>query len=178
MTQTEIFPRFDGGQGCFQSLFKILGVGWGVPLWWGWSAFLAEPEYEVDAVAVGVRVGGVLGDQLVAERAPQVAVPALAVHVPFDFHRHLEVTAGNPYVGAVVVGVVAFGLGVDPLGELVSQGRKQGVAAHVLVPRSRGAPGRIYIPVLTPAVGIAALDLQGERHTSNSALCRRLGSSG
>ena len=104
-------PRFGGGQGGLQAVLQFLGGSRGGAGGRGWGALPADPakpEYKVDAVAVGGRVSGVLGDQLVAGGAPQIRVQVL-----LDLHRHLEVAAGYADVGTLVIGVRSLGLGVD-----------------------------------------------------------------
>ena len=49
------------------------------------------------------------------------------------FYRHIEVLVGNTDIGALVVGVLTFRLGIDSIRKLLSDIREQRVTAGILM---------------------------------------------
>ena len=71
------------------------------------------------------------------------------------FHGYLEVRECDAHIGALVIGVLPFGLGIYAVRKALTKIGEQRVSAGVLRFRLERSSVRILIPVLFPVVGIA-----------------------
>ena len=94
-----------------QAALEFLGVNWRRSRRGRYRSAtlgITEPEHEIDAMASRSRIPGVSGNQLRANRAPEIAMTA-----SLDLDGHVECAKGHSNIRPIVVGVIPFRLNID-----------------------------------------------------------------